>query len=234
MKTRRYTLPYWVKQHRGYDCDDAMASAVQHYIEHGDHPEMAFTGTALELANALYTESRKRIQPALGAYFTPPDVAARMADSLRLTPSMVVLDPCAGIGNLMHAVIERGAYTVGWELQFRLAHLAQILGYAVTIGNGLAVDTVAPDAVIINPPFGNMQGHADIAVEFMRGAAAYGVPVAAILPRGWLTQARKSHREVATLYDVVDSEDLPAATFAPLTSIVTTRYLLLPRGESIQ
>lgn len=230
MKTKKHSLRYWVKSHSAFDWDQLYPVAVEAFVREGAHPEVDFDGTAIDFANQLHQEHWRRGKPYCGAYFTPPAVARDMVRSLGVLPGMIVLDPAAGCGNLLWAVQEAGGRPTGVEWQGYLARAAQVLGFDVAQGDYLQQErgngTTHPDAVIINPPFGRQWDHADIAVEFMRVVAGYGVPVAAILPRGWLDKTQRKYLDVRERYRVVEHEDLPDGTFAPLTGIATTRYLL--------
>jgi len=229
-RVKKYSLSYWVKQRRGYAfAREYMVPAVSIYYGTGAHPEIEFVGTAIEFANALYRENYKRGGVNLGAFLTPLDVAGQLADSLGDITGKTVLDPCAGIGNLVYAVGQRGGFSAAWEYQPILASIAQHMGINVLERDGLTENDAKPDAIIINPPFGNMLGHTDIAIPFMLCAADYGVPVAAILPSYWLEKTEKRYQAVAERFRVLREESLPDGTFTPLTNSSTKRYLLEPR-----
>jgi len=59
-KVKKYSLDYWVKQNRGWDFSKDLTKAVTEYRDTGTHPQIAFEGTALEFANALYLAWMKR------------------------------------------------------------------------------------------------------------------------------------------------------------------------------
>lgn len=69
-------------------------------------------GLSVGQVSILYEFSLARIdkasRKASGQYFTPDDVAAFLAHQTRLFPDTGVwLDPCAGVGNLSHALVAR-------------------------------------------------------------------------------------------------------------------------------
>jgi predicted RNA methylase len=221
-------MRYWVKNKVNmFNWSDVFYGACVEYKARGEHPEIDFTGDLLAFANALHNERFRRGGPYGCAYFTPPDVAARMAVSIGAAPGMLVFDPCCGVGNLLQAAHSRGATVQGCEIQWDLAIVCQLVGYPVDIVDWLEDVELkhGADALVINPPFGKVWPHADIAVPFMERVARYHVPVAAVLPRGWLDKSQKKYQTVRERFSVLEAEDLPPGTFA-LTQVATTRYLL--------
>ncbi len=234
MKTKKYSLAYWVKQNTRFvsQPETVLLDAIKTYAECGEHPALAFTGTPLELANALYIEWRKKPGAYPGLFPTPLDVALRAAQLLELQPGQRVLDVGSGLGNLSWAVRECGGVPIGVEVQPWAQQVNQALGLGAVCADFL--DGYRPpefDAVIVNPPYGRVYGHADAALDFMlriAGLSPSGVRVAAILPSGFMDEgkARKAYAEMRRFFHVIKQEPLPPDTFKPLTTTPTTLYLL--------
>lgn len=244
MKTKKYSLPYWVKQNTRFvsQPENVLLEALKIYVERasdGGHPSVDFSGSPLEFINALYLEWRKRHGALPGFFPTPLDVALRTARSLRLQPGQLALDPGCGFGNLMWAVRECGGEAAGIEIQVWVHQVAQVLGFNVQYGDfvgnpeyGEPGCEVPPfDAVITNPSYGRVFGSKDAALDFMvriADLAKPGTRVAAILPADYMTKDKpKAHAAMCQRYRILEAERLDAGVFKPLTCIATTRYLLV-------
>lgn len=238
-KTKKYSIPYWLKKHQCWVGPyDAIVTAVKHYAVEGDHPEIEFTGTALELANVLYNEHIKKATPPGSLFCTPAHISLAMASSLDLKPGQVVLDPGLGLGSLSLAVREVSPDTtvIGVEIQHWVAQIAAAAGLRFIHGdflNGIKdLLSLKIDAVIVNPPFGNVWGQPAVEREFMAKIVEHtqpGTKIAALLPgkEGYFFQhLPKKHQHLRRELAILDLEELPADTFAPAARIVTTRYLL--------
>lgn len=223
----------WVKA-LSYDALplQTIAETVKEYAETGSCP-MLFDGTPMDLAHELYTLWCKRSTVVFGGFMTPPWAAKWLARLLDLHAYDVVLDPCAGIGSLVYAAIDNGAQSAGFEIQPGVVEIARALGLNVQCIDFLnqvnLPEVLEITAVMINPPFGNMLGHADIAVPFLEKVLAYHVPVAAILPYGWWEKTPKKYARIRDSYAVLQRETLDATTFLPLSRIVTEMMLLEPQ-----
>jgi predicted RNA methylase len=234
MKTKKYSLAYWVKQHTRFvsQPENVLLDAINTYVECGEHPTLSFTGSALELANALYIEWRKKPGAYPGLFPTPLDLALRAARLLNLQPGQTVLDGGSGFGNLSWAVRECGGAPVGVEVQPWVRQVNQALGLGAELGDLLDGYTPPPfDAAILNPPFGKVYGSTDATLDFMTRIADLSRPgtlVAAILPVSYMTVANPKKTQAAMMarYEVLSEEHLPATTFRPLTNVATTLYLL--------
>ena len=98
----------------------------------------------------------------LGAFYTPRGTARFMASLLRLRPTDEILDPCAGGGAFIEALLERGVgpdRITAWELDpAACARLrTSFPGVRVERRDALLADAGAAsfDAVIANPPYLN-------------------------------------------------------------------------------
>lgn len=100
---------------------------------------------------------------------TPEQLAETMAQLAEVGPNDVVLEPSAGPGRIVRAVLATGATVVCHEAQ----HLAELVatGCEITEGNFLErKPTPEFDAVVMNPPFSRGQDIAHIrhAWEFLK------------------------------------------------------------------
>ena len=233
-KTKKYSLPYWVKKcMNAWTPEKDILAAVQEFIQNGAHSQIEFSGTPLEFAHALYLERFKRGTPWAGFFPTPIWLADQAATLLDFQPGQVVLDPGCGFGSLSQAVERRGGVPILVEYSNAVVPIAQALWGAERVHYADFTDGFRPpkfDAVITNPSFGKVFGHNDAALDFLNRIAdlsSAGMRVAAILPRDYLKKDRpKANAALRQRYDVLDEIELPADAFAPLTKIATTLYLL--------
>ena len=233
---KKYSMTWYVKKYMGgWDWDKMFMDEVKKFVDLGEHPNIDFSGTPIEFANQMYAEGKKRLTVYGGAYFTPLPVALDLVDMVGARPGMTIFDPCAGIGNLMWAAQERGAEAFGFEIQLPLAHAAQALGFDVELGDSREKDYFHVvwgqrefTQVVVNPPFGNLFGSPDIAVDIMTRIHEFGKLAAAILPNGWWDKPQKKYAAIRERFEVLDRVPLPDKAFAPLTNISAERLLLRP------
>jgi predicted RNA methylase len=243
-KTKKYSLPYWVKAHTRFQSQPETSMflpAIKTYVERssdGGHPEILFAGSPLELANALYLEWKKRGKDVWAGLFpTPLWLAQDAARLLNIQPGQIVLDVGCGFGNLMWAAQQCGAAkVVGIELQGWVVEWGKALGFDVRqgdfVGNGYEPPCAAPefDVILTNPAFGKMFGSSDVALDFMARIASIsraGTLVAAILPSGYMSKTRpKKLVEMAQCFETLQAREIAPGTFSPLTPVATTLYLV--------
>lgn len=106
----------------------------------------------------------------MGQFDSPPDVVAKVMELAEIEPGHVVLEPSAGKGNLLRAIIDAGAKARWCEIDAkRHAALVKEFGPGFN-GDFLSLDPDRPDKqgnpfrfdrVVMNPPFAPSQ--ADIA-----------------------------------------------------------------------
>lgn len=95
----------------------------------------------------------------LGQFFTPDPIARFVASLAEIQPDEVVLDPCAGLGNLMLPALEYTDKVKGIELVYDTMQLAtHYLGLDIVRGDAFEVDWPACDVIVLNPPFGRFRG----------------------------------------------------------------------------
>ena len=220
-KAKKYSLDYWVKKcMNAWSPEKDILAAVQEFVKSGTHSHIEFSGTPLEFATALYVSRFKRGTPWTGFFPTPAPAAERAASLLPINQGAVVLDPGCGFGALSHAVQQRGAEPLMVEYSSAVAPIAQAIWGEECVQYRDFLDGFRPiefDAVVTNPPFGNVFGHSDAAGDFLNRIADLsrgGTYVAAILPRGYLDAERPKRRvEIAQRFTIVDREDWPEGHF---------------------
>lgn len=123
-------------------------------------------------------------------YPTPKPNTRQILDVLGfdLMRGLVALDPGCGDGAILDVCAERGATTMGIELDPMRAAKSQLAGHHVTAGDALAVPWPDCDILAGNPPF-------KLALEFAQRAAEWArvnrAPAVLLLRLAFLeTQAR--------------------------------------------
>jgi predicted RNA methylase len=246
-KEKVYSLEYFAKKGiQGWDPTNEFVDIVSTYATNGNrHPQIAYEGPAPYFAAALYAEHYKR-GGGTGSGFFPTNmrIADQMVDWLGAGEGMTILDPGAGFGALGWAVQQRGAKPIMLEWAQWINRIGNA-AWGVKLTPDLSFDGDLPialadfvngyapppfDAVIANPPFGKVFGHAAIEIDFMNKIAdcsPRGTPVCVLLPNHYLDKERpKAAVEMRARYEVCHEEDQAPGEFKPLTNIATTMYLL--------
>ncbi len=204
-------------------------------------------------AHAFTTDAKDAMQAALSAghvvdrqrtleqFFTPTDLAARMVEAIGLREGMRVLEPSAGNGRLIDAIIGAGVrpcdiYAAEIDPGLRAGLISKF--YAAFGAGGLAVDFMtmrgAPvfDAAVMNPPFSRNQDIAHVlhALSLLKP----GGRLAAIMSAHFTFANDKPSVEfralVASLGGTV--ETLPENTFAQEgTNVSAVLVILHKKGE---
>lgn len=107
------------------------------------------------LDNGFAVDTKKE----LGQFFTPPEIAARMVELLEVEPGMCVLEPSAGTGNLIKALLdfEPSLQITAVEIDVALAKNLTVRFPQVKVICGNCLDIpigTLYDRIIMNPPFG--------------------------------------------------------------------------------
>jgi predicted RNA methylase len=95
---------------------------------------------------------------------TPQSIARRMSKVGGVEEGTLVLDPCAGLGSLLHAARVAGAKVFGFEQNPHLCFVASLIGdFHVRRENFLRYppaerNNLSPDVVLLNPPVGSRAG----------------------------------------------------------------------------
>jgi phospholipid N-methyltransferase len=174
---------------------------------------------------------------------TPPDLARQMVEEADIQPGMCVLEPSAGTGNIVRAVIDSvDTEIVGYEINFDLClvlrqtfpsyKLQPIQADILEVAPSNSVNTRPTGEtaglyprILMNPPFANGQDIAHIkhAMKFL----APGGRLVAICANG--------PRQQEQLKPLVDSwEDLPRDTFKESGTGVNTALLIYDAPEAVQ
>ena len=238
---KKYSLSHYVKQKFGWTSqpEKEFQSVLDVFINDPDQCPIAFEGSPIELANAMYLEWKKRGQVHWCLFPTPLDVARDLAILLGIGDGHIVFDPGCGFGNLLHAAKDRGAEAFGCDFQPWLRPIGQSL--RLDIYHGDFLDGYQPrdfNVVLTNPPFGRVGQSSDATADFLNKLAdicTEDVQIGAILPHGFMDSERPKLRlEAINKFDVLHTEPLPPDTFKPLTGVATDLVVLrslTPRRE---
>lgn len=206
----------------------------------GGHIFSAEAKAALEaaLAEGHVIDHKKSLEQ----FFTPQDLAKRMAAQLGIEPGMTILEPSAGSGRLVEQALARGAWVLAIELSVHLAYpLADLdpVG-ALRIFNADFMAWSPPedadpiDRVLMNPPFSRNQDIAHVlrAYDFLR-------------PGGRLMAVMSPHHRFAGDSASVEFRgfcanparramwaDLPPGTFKEAGTMIKAGLLYLEKPES--
>lgn len=94
-----------------------------------------------------------------GQFFTPDPAAELVAGLAEIQKEEVILDPCAGLGNLMLPALKYTDNVVGIELILDTVELAtHYLGLDITRGDAFEVEWPECDVILMNPPFKKFRG----------------------------------------------------------------------------
>lgn len=118
---------------------------------------------------------------ALGQFFTPPRLAALMADWVAGAAPATILDPAMGAGVLVRAARARcpEARVVAYECDGAILKAADAAGAQVIEGNFLHAGWEEYDGVVMNPPYIR---HRDLR-DHARWRAAIGARAGFVLPK---------------------------------------------------
>jgi len=170
-------------------------------------------GLALETGVAV--DEKKKYQ----AFFTPPELAARVADMASLE-GHTVLEPSAGHGAICDACIGAGAFLVECvEINPENVAKLRAKGYETTEGDFLEVEPKPYSRIVMNPPFTKNQDikHVEHALRFL---APEGILVAIML-------ANETRQKFQDLVSGLDHEitHIPAGAFSDSGTEVRTIIL---------
>jgi len=235
---KQYSVPYWTKHALRYQSnpEPVITAAVRsHHLQ--DRPTgIAFEGSAHTLLNQIYIEHRKQMKSVhLGLFPTPMPVARQLAELMGIQPNSLVLDPSAGLGNLLVAASEFTSHIIGIEFQYWLPELLSQIGIPCSRGDFLDIPIEkipTPDIILTNPPYGRIGEVSDATTAHMARIADIappGTPVGAILPTGHFERGPKARAATAERFTWHKAIDLPPDTFKPLTNVSTTLHRLTVR-----
>lgn len=124
-----------------------------------------FDGDAIDtIEPIILTGEYSLTKQDFGQFDSPPPVVARVIELAQIKPGMDVLEPSAGIGNIVRGIVAAGGTPHAFEIDDkRRQKLEQsgLMTFPVAKGDFLSVEpTRAFDRVAMNPPFAKQ---ADIA-----------------------------------------------------------------------
>jgi hypothetical protein len=94
-----------------------------------------------------------------GQFFTPDPAAELLAGLAEIQPNETVLDPAAGLGNLMLPALKYTDKVKGIEIVWDTTELAtRYLGLDIIRADAFEVEWPECDVVLMNPPFGRFRG----------------------------------------------------------------------------
>lgn len=177
------------------------------------------------IEQALATGEFHRVKQDLGQFDTPPAVVARLIELAEIRPGDEVLEPSAGIGNIVSSLIEAKVHSVrAVEIdqkrrEFMMARFADRSRQDLVRYGDKDFLTIPPrpifDRVVMNPPFAKQADidHVTHALKFLRpGGRLVAVMSAAVM---W-----RQNRKTTTFTDLIMStydgnmEALPEGSFA--------------------
>lgn len=129
---------------------------------------------ALAIEPILLTGEIGNRRQDFGQFDTPADIAHQVVDLARIDAGMSVLEPSAGIGNLVEEIERAGGRVEAFEIDSKRLHKAKdrcLLAGGIRLSDFLAAKPEPVfDCVVMNPPFA---GQADIrhvmhAARFLR------------------------------------------------------------------
>lgn len=162
-----------------------------------------------------------------GQFFTPDPAAELLAGLAEIQQGESVLDPGAGLGNLMIPALKYTDKVKGIELMWDTTELAvNNLGLDIIRGNALEVDWPEADIILMNPPFGRFrggkpdwypfkgQGKKEVAFLYLAVSRAKR-RVVSIVPNSLLSNKDDIpiRKYILKKHSILASIDLPAKTF---------------------
>jgi hypothetical protein len=170
-----------------------------------------------------------------GYFPTPASLAERMADELDVNEGHTVLEPSAGKGSLIDAVVAAGANPANvdaLEIVTDLQNILKLKGYNV-VGRNFLEHEESYDRIIMNPPFENGQD-----IDHVRHAYSLLKPggrIAAIMSEGPFYRSDKKATEFRDWLESVggSSEKLPEGSFkdSDRSTGVATRMVIIDKPE---
>ncbi|MDE3238926.1 MAG: DUF4942 domain-containing protein [Paracoccaceae bacterium] len=186
---------------------------------------------------------RKRSQvPAkdLAFYPTPAAVVDELLRSLHLKPGMRVLEPSAGIGNIVRPLLAKGCIVEAIEIHPDRARALESIAHpnlTVRLANFLKVEAHPVfDAVLANPPFAGTHWIAHVVHAW--NFVAPGGKLSVILPASAEVNETPRHIEFRQWAERVDAARygrrwtaLPAESFASVGTNIQTVILTLHKAS---
>lgn len=117
-----------------------------------------FDGEAIDAIEPIILTGEYRLtKQDFGQFDTPLDLAFEVVAKADIEPGMAVLEPSAGIGNLIRAIVAAGGVAHAFEIDDKRRATLEASGlmrFPVASGDFLAFDAApAFSRVVMNPPF---------------------------------------------------------------------------------
>lgn len=186
-------------------------------------PEAApFEAMKASLAVGVQVVSAPQLFP------TPPALASRMAELAELEPGLCVLEPSAGTGNLVQAVLDRvDTEVLGYEINAALCSelSRRFPSYQLAVKRADFLEVTdfqgCYPRILMNPPFANGQD-----IKHIQHARTF------LKPGGRLVAlCANGPRQRAALQPIADTwEDLPAGTFNAQGTNINVALLVITSG----
>lgn len=173
-------------------------------------------------------EDAIRFTPIPGFFPTPPALVSRLMDLADIQPGQKCLEPSAGKGDLADAMKDKGGDVVTCEVNSTLCKILEAKGHQVINGDFLErfsvtdptdlIGIVEPpmvkwDAIVMNPPFENLQdiAHIQHAYKLLKPG---GRLVSVMSPSAWFRQDTRS-RQFRDWFETINGHhyDAPSGSF---------------------
>lgn len=194
-----------------------------------------FDGPVAEVLNPIMeTGEYSRTKQDFGQFDSPPAVVRRVIELADIRPGMDVLEPSAGIGNIVRGIIGAGGTPHAFEIDAkRRAVCQELMAFPVASADFLTFHAAPTfDRVVMNPPFA---GQADIthvvhAAKFLKpGGRLVSVMSAGAMFRG--------NRRAVDFREFVEAhaggfERLADGSFSVAGTAIHTCIVWLDRGAA--
>jgi len=185
------------------------------------------------IQDVLNTGEVRRVKQDLGQFDTPPALAAEVVKLADLTPETHVLEPSAGIGNLVAEIAKTTAWCNAIELDGKRydALCRRAMGENVHVLHSNFLTAVSPsaifDRVVMNPPFAK-QADVDHVLHALKFLKPGGRLVAIMSAGARFRENRKAdgfRKHVAALG--AEWRDVPEGAFKESGTLVRSCILIV-------
>lgn len=192
---------------------------------------------AAELVSRVIAQGSIVTASEMGFFATPAVLSASLVEAANVTEDSVVLEPSAGSGRILDALIDQGVrHVIAVELDQKRARALKGFytanwGYRVEEMDFLDFVADEPiDAVVMNPPFGKVGkgDHLDH-IDHAYGMLAKGGTLVSVLPAGVKFRSDKRTKAFRSRFSHGTIEDLPDDAFKESGTKVRTVMLKVTR-----
>jgi predicted RNA methylase len=195
-----------------------------------------FDGDALEAIEQIILTGEITKPQDFGFFPSPKPVVDRLIELAEISEGMVVLEPSAGIGNIVAGLHKAGAVVDAIELLDANIATLKEQGLATLIGIGDFLETPAHaiyDRVVMNPPFAKQADikHVTHAMKFIKdGGLLISVMASSVMFRDNKLTAdfRAMVENSGGLFEV-----LPEGSFKESGTMVNTVIVKIPKQSQI-